>query len=208
MVDYGSDAESSLYSCARSRGWRNQLWSALTGRSHSLLSLAEVDAACTVDSRRHTGLQTVPISRIQGSEGRCNDFDSDFNPLQGHTRGRWRSVARARREGKPLPPVELVQVGDVYFVRDGHHRISVALASGQQDIEAEVMAWRVTGPLPWEGAAGTTRQEPVMKRLYSKVRDGGGGLRDQFLLGLGNLLIAGGMKLRARQVTQASAGSL
>jgi hypothetical protein len=161
-----------------------------------------------VHSRRHAGLQTVPIGRIRGSEGRCNDFDRDFNPLQRHTEGRWRSVARARWEGKSLPPVELVQVGDVYFVRDGHHRISVARASGQQDIEAEVKVWRVTGRLPWEGAAGATGQEPVLKRLYSKVREGGAGLRDQFLLGLGDLLIAGGAKLRARQVVQASAGGL
>jgi hypothetical protein len=63
---------------------------------------------------------------------------------------RWLRVAAARDQGKVLPPVVLVQVEDVYFVRDGHHRISVARALGQLDIEAEVTVWQVPGPLPWE----------------------------------------------------------
>jgi hypothetical protein len=63
---------------------------------------------------------------------------------------RWLRVAAARDQGKVLPPVVLVQVGDVYFVRDGHHRISVARALGQLDIEAEATVWHVSGPLPWD----------------------------------------------------------
>ena len=63
---------------------------------------------------------------------------------------RWLGVAAARDHGKVLPPVVLVQVGGVYFVRDGHHRISVARALGQLDIEAEVTVWQVSGPLPWD----------------------------------------------------------
>ncbi|MFN2186580.1 MAG: hypothetical protein ACK2UU_21575, partial [Anaerolineae bacterium] len=65
-------------------------------------------------------------------------------------RGRWLSIARARQQGKDLPPVVLIRVGDVYFVRDGHHRISVAQALGQLDVEARVTVWQVTGPLPWD----------------------------------------------------------
>jgi hypothetical protein len=56
-----------------------------------------------------------------------------------------------------LPPVVLVQVGDVYFVRDGHHRISVARALGQLDIEAEVTVWEVAGPLPWDAPVRPSR---------------------------------------------------
>jgi hypothetical protein len=56
-----------------------------------------------------------------------------------------------------LPPVVLVQVGDVYFVRDGHHRISVARALGQLDIEAEVTVWHLSGPLPWDAAERPSR---------------------------------------------------
>jgi hypothetical protein len=59
-------------------------------------------------------------------------------------------IAAAWELGRELPPVELVQIGDFYFVRDGHHRISVARAMGQEHIEAEVTVWDVVGPLPWE----------------------------------------------------------
>lgn len=90
---------------------------------------------------RDLGIQTVPIRRIGGSEGRCNDFDRFFRPLQDNTRERWLSVWRAFVNGFPLPPVELVRVGENYFVRDGHHRISVAAALGQLEIEAHVVEW-------------------------------------------------------------------
>jgi uncharacterized ParB-like nuclease family protein len=81
----------------------------------------------------------VPIHQIKGSLGRSNDFDANFNPLHERTRSRWISVASAVRQRIPLPPVELLQVGDSFFVRDGHHRISVARAFGQEDIEARVV---------------------------------------------------------------------
>jgi len=92
----------------------------------------------------------VAIAQICGSEGRAADFDRDFNPLQDHTRDRWLGIAEAYQRGRYLPPVALIQVGDHYFVRDGHHRISVARALGQQAIEATVEVWQVDQPLPWE----------------------------------------------------------
>jgi hypothetical protein len=100
--------------------------------------------------------------------------------------------------------VELVQVGDVYFVLDGHHRISVARALGQQDIEAKVMVWRVTGPLPWERSAAAhnfTGQGMETGRLYRKVRDDSARLQERFLLSLRNLLVAVGIKLKAQAVS-------
>ena len=200
-----------LYSRARDRGLRGQLWSTLTGHSRRLLALEEIEATCTVHALRYAGVQTVPISQIRGSEGRSDDFDCDFNPLQDHNKGRWLSVAAARRRGKELPPVKLVQVGDVYFVCDGHHRISVARALGQRDIEAKVMVWSVTGPLPWERSAAVhnlTGQETEIGRLYKKVRDDSAGLQERSLLSLRNLLIAVGMKLRAWVVSQVGVGGL
>jgi hypothetical protein len=123
-------------------GW---LWSALTGRTRHLLDLASVEATCTVHDRRYTGLQMVPIDRIRGSESRSNEFDRDFCPLWNHTRERWLNIAVLRQQGKTLPPVELVQIGEVYFCIDGHHRISVARAMGEREIEAQVTVWQVTG---------------------------------------------------------------
>jgi hypothetical protein len=95
----------------------------------------------------------VPICQIRGTESRAGDFDCNFNPLRDHNQGRWQHIAGARQLGKALSPVDLVQVGDLYFVRDGHHRISVAQALGQQDIEAKVIVWQVSGPLPWGGVS-------------------------------------------------------
>lgn len=199
-----------LYSRACDRGQWGQIWSALTGRSRRLLALEEIEATCTVHALRYASVQTVPISQIRGSEGRSDDFDRDFNPLQDHNKGRWLSVAAARRRGKALPPVKLVQVGDVYFVLDGHHRISVARALGQRYIEAKVMVWQVTGPLPWERSAATDSligQEMKIGRLYKKVRDDSVRLRGRFLSAR-DLLIAVGMQLKAQVVSQMGVGSL
>jgi len=105
--------------------------------------------------------------------------------------------------------VELIQVGDVYFVRDGHHRISVARALGQRDVEAEVTLWQVTGPLPWEqpttvpGAAG---QDAGVELHYKRGKDGAG-LHERFLPRLSNLLAAVWIRFKARVVSPAGAGA-
>lgn len=84
----------------------------------------------------------VPVEKIRGSINRGNDFDADFHPLQEYTKDRWVNIALAYSSDQALPPVDLVEVGDVYFVNDGHHRISVAKMLGQREIEAEVTVWR------------------------------------------------------------------
>ena len=190
-----------LYSRARDRGQWGQVWSTLTGRSRCLLALDEIEATCTVHTCRHAGIRTVPISQICGSGGRSTDFDCDFNPLQDHNKRRWLSIAAARRRGKALPPVGLVQVKDVYFVCDGHHRISVARAMGQQDIEAKVMVWQVTGPLPWERSA-------TAHSRAKKVRDDSARFQERFLLSLRNFLVVVGIKSRAQVVPQVGIGGL
>jgi hypothetical protein len=198
-----------LYNHTRSRGRRGRVWSALTGRSRRLLLLAEIDAAGTVHTCRCSRIRMVPISHIRGSQGRSKDFDRDFNPLQDHTKERWLRVAVARQRGKSLPPVELIQVGDVYFVRDGHHRISVARVLGQREIEAEVTVWQVAGPLPWEQPAAVpraTRQKVGTGLRYQRLKDGAR-LQGRFLPGLSNLLAAVWIRLKARAVSPAGAGA-
>lgn len=130
--------EAHAFRKALARGLWRRFWLKLAGRDSALQDLSQVLAGAQVDGRSYIGVQSVAISQIAGSEGRVEDFDGDFNPLQSHTMGRWVSVAVAHQQGVTLPPVELVQVGHVYFVRDGHHRISVALAQGQTVIDAEV----------------------------------------------------------------------
>ncbi len=136
MLDQATDR---LYSLTRDQARRGLFWSTLTRRSRCLLALDELEA--TFGAQRDAGVQMVAIRQIRGTESRSSDFDRDFNPLHEHTRRRWLNVAAARRRGKALPPVKLIQVGAVYFVRDGHHRVSVARALGQRSIEARVVVW-------------------------------------------------------------------
>ena len=152
-----------LYDGARARAWRGKLQSSVTGSSRRLLSLEAVRSSCALRGSHYAGLRDVALDQVRGSEGRVDDFDADMMPIDARSKGRWLSVARARQEGVTLPPVELIQVGDVYFVRDGHHRISVARALGQEYIAAEVTVWEVAGPLPWErsGAARELALQPV-----------------------------------------------
>jgi len=88
--------------------------------------------------QRYIGQHMISISQITGSENRTNDFDSDFNPLKDTIRDRWASVMAARIQDVALPSVELLKAGEAYYVRDGHHRISVARALGENCIEAVV----------------------------------------------------------------------
>ena len=97
----------------------------------------------------YSGMQVVPVRSIIGSESRTNDFDMDFYPLRGASRERWVNMAMAYLAGLQLPSVKLIQVDDVYFVRDGHHRISVSRAFGQLAMDAEVITWKVLPPFPW-----------------------------------------------------------
>jgi len=154
-ASYGVRSALPLYQRARRRSVIGRLWAALTGRSRHLFDLDAVERACGVRGRRHVGTRAVSLDRIRGSEGRCRDFDNAFYPLRPHDKDRWLSVAAASQMGIALPPIELIQVGDVYFVRDGHHRISVARMRGQRAVDAVVTAWDVTGPLPWELGTAT-----------------------------------------------------
>ena len=133
-----------LYQQACLVGWLRRMASSLLRPSSDLLSLTEVETNQPGKSCYSAGLQLVAIDQIQGSQGRCQDFDRAFYPRQHHSQSRWLQVATARALGIALPPVALVQVGNIYFVRDGHHRISVARALGQTEIEAEVRVWQVT----------------------------------------------------------------
>jgi hypothetical protein len=145
---------SQLYRTNHTRGLMYKVWSALTGRSRRLLDLAAVQAACDVHNRHAAGTRTVPIHEIRGSEGRSEDFDADFRPLRPHSKERWMRIAIAQQMGKTMPPVELVRVGDAYFVRDGHHRVSVARALGQKEIDAQITVWESPRPRSRERCMG------------------------------------------------------
>lgn len=152
-----------LYRSAFCRGLVARVWQAVSGRPSMLLSLDILGPLRQGHDETAVGIQAVPIERIRGSEGRCQDFDRHFWPVQRHTRDKWISVAATMLQGSSVPAVELLQVGDIYFVRDGHHRISVARALGWSYIDAQVTVVHVSGRLPWEArqATGHWRRVPA-----------------------------------------------
>ena len=117
-----------------------------------ILPFEEVVAALGWEGERPLGLQTVPLEAIVGSVDRTRDFDRSFRPRSNRLRGRWQGIDLAQRRGEPMPPVDLYKVGDLYFVRDGHHRVSVARALGHDIIDAYVTEVRTR--IPPEGISG------------------------------------------------------
>jgi hypothetical protein len=115
----------------------------LRRRATSLIELHVYLHDRRVLGSHYTGIKSVSIDEIIGSEGKSEDFDRSFNANHDRTRTRWMNVAKARLVGRELPPVELIQIENRYFVRDGHHRISVARALGENYIDAEVTQWEV-----------------------------------------------------------------
>lgn len=132
---------------AYQRGFWRKVSSWLTGERNELLPFNEVRERIPIQGHRYIGLQQVPINQIVGSLGRYRDFDRAFLPRQTRTRGRWVSIDSARYDDVLLPPVELYKMGEVYFVRDGNHRVSVAREQGQEVVDALVTEIEVPVPL-------------------------------------------------------------
>ncbi|MFC6092159.1 chromosome partitioning protein ParB [Saccharothrix lopnurensis] len=103
-----------------------------------MLPFHEVVAALGQVGEKRLGLRTVRLDSIVGSVDRTRDFDRRFRPTSARVRERWQRLALARRRGEPVPPIEVYRVGDLHFVRDGHHRVSVAHALGLEVIDAHV----------------------------------------------------------------------
>jgi hypothetical protein len=150
-ADHASLLNSSISLFNRSR-WSaalEKVKSAILRRSWALLDL-QIISMNQVRTQRYGGIKPVSIDNICGSLGRSTDFDKQFNPLSDRIQDRWVNIAMARGQNLPLAPVELIQVGDCYFVKDGHHRISVARTLGETVVDAEIIIWEVCCPLPWE----------------------------------------------------------
>ena len=138
MSDELSARVRSDFQRARFKSFLNGVMAALSGQQNALLSYDEVKEKLHVGGPIYRGVQTVPIDKISGSLNRYHDFDRAFLPKQDQLADRWQRVNRAWYEDVSLPPVVLYKVGDVYFVVDGHHRVSVAREQGQEFIEGEV----------------------------------------------------------------------
>src|SRR5512142_955549 len=138
MTDELTSRVRSDFSRARFKAFLNRVRSIVSGRPTTLLSYDDVKSALHIGGPIYRGVQTVRVDEIVGSLNRYHQFDRAFLPVEDTIGSRWQSVDRAFYEEISLPPVVLYKVGQVYFVVDGHHRVSVAREQGQEFIEADV----------------------------------------------------------------------
>jgi hypothetical protein len=103
-----------------------------------ILPLDEVLDALGRRGERRLGLQTIRLDTIVGTVDSSRDFDRRFRPTSERVRERWERLALAQRRGEAIPPIEVYRVGDLHFVQDGHHRVSIAMAEGAKSIDAYV----------------------------------------------------------------------
>lgn len=103
-----------------------------------MLPYQDVVDALGYAGERRIGLQVVKLDTIVGSVDRARDFDRRFRPTSGRVRQRWERLALAGRRGESVPPIEVYRVGELHFIVDGHHRVSVAHALGLTTIDAFV----------------------------------------------------------------------
>ena len=101
-----------------------------------ILPFDEVVEALGRRGERRLGLQTIPLDSIVGTVDRSREFDRAFRPTSSRVRPRWERIAMAQRKGQAMPPIDVYRIGELHFVKDGHHRVSVARELGYDVIEA------------------------------------------------------------------------
>jgi hypothetical protein len=119
--------------------------------SNRLLSFDDVRRELVANNRLQRGTRVVEVDQIVGSVGRWRDFDRSFLPARASVGHKWKRIDRAFQRGEELPPVDLYEIGDAYFVVDGHHRVSVARYHDVPTVEASVAEFhpkRLAGPAP------------------------------------------------------------
>jgi hypothetical protein len=129
-----------------------------------ILPYDEVVAALGFRGERRLGLQTLRLDTIVGTVDSTRDFDRRFRPTSGRVRERWERLALAQRRGEPIPPIDVYRIGDMHFVIDGHHRVSIAMATGAKTIEGYVT--EVLTQLPPTGIRG---RRDLLVKSYERI---------------------------------------
>jgi hypothetical protein len=152
-----------VFDAARRRGFIQDMLSELSGRSADLLSFDSVREQLHLsEAGQDSSLQEIPLDKIVGSVGRYRDFNRAFLPRTQIDPERWTRIERMQRR-TGLPPIRVYKVGDVYFVIDGNHRVSVARARGLDTIWAHVTEIPIRVPLE----TTTTPDDLLLKAGYT-----------------------------------------
>ena len=129
-----------------------------------ILPFDEVISALGLRGERRLGLQTIRLDTIVGTVDSSRDYDRRFRPTSGRVRERWERLALAQRRGESIPPIEVYRVGDLHFVQDGHHRVSIAMAEGAKTIDAYVTEVRTQVP-----ATGIRGRRDLVFKGYERI---------------------------------------
>jgi hypothetical protein len=129
-----------------------------------ILPFDEVVAALGQTGERSLGLQTIRLDTVVGTVDSGRDFDRHFRPTSSRVRERWERLALAQRRGESIPPIDVYRVGDLHFVIDGHHRVSIALATGQKTIDAYVTEIITSVP-----ARGIRHRRDLLFKNYERL---------------------------------------
>ncbi len=130
------------FQSARQKAGIQEVLARVTGKSSQLLSYDEVAKKLKLQIRTERGLHNIPLDAIVGSVGRYTEFTRTFLPRHSEDQQRWAGVKLAMEKGEGLPPIEVYKVGDVYFVVDGNHRVSIARQEGFDSVEARVIEFQ------------------------------------------------------------------
>lgn len=128
------------FSKARNKAFINELQHLLNPEETKMISFNQVKQMLKPQNEIYIGMKTIPISKIVGSEGRYKDFDNQFLPKNSFIRERWEHVDEAVIKEIILPPIKVYELGGLYFVRDGNHRVSVAKSKGVEFIDADIVS--------------------------------------------------------------------
>src|SRR5258706_1247314 len=148
---------------ARMNAFWQEVWAFLSGKSVDLLSFEEVKHRLRLRDERYLGLRDIEIDKIVGSVGRYKDFTRSFLPRTNAIRSRWQRLDALARGPEGFPPIEVYKIGDVYFVIDGNHPVSVARQLGAKTIEAYVT--ELPTPVPLD--ANTQPDDLLIKEGYA-----------------------------------------
>lgn len=151
---------------ARNKALFNELQHLLNPEETTLISFTDIKSLLRPKNEVYLGMQVIPIKLIVGSEGRYKDFDNHFFPKNNFLKQRWERVDMAHYEDVTLPPITVYELGGLYFVRDGNHRVSVAKMKGIEFIDADVISLQSEIKLK----PGTTKDEMVKQVIAYEKR--------------------------------------
>ena len=166
---------SSDFEKAYKRGFWSRIIKRLKGETTQLLPFDEVRDRFPLEGQHYLGLKTIPIDHIVGSLGRYRDFDRAFLPVRRHIKNRWIKIDEAWLGNVELPPVDLYKIGEIYFVKDGNHRVSVARENGQEFIDAYVTEIVIPVQLSINTSIGDLERKGAYSDFLTKT-----GIKDYF----------------------------